>query len=125
MSENFFDKNYLYAIVGASQNPDKYGHKVLLDLHHAGYDVVAINPKETEIAGIPCFPTLQDVQKPIDVVVFVVRPMVTEHIVTFLPSLHITKVWMQPGAESQQAVAYCKQHNILCVHGACVMVEKP
>jgi predicted CoA-binding protein len=38
--------------------------------------------------------------------------------------LGLTRVWMQPGAESEVAIAYCQQHDIQVVHDACAMVWK-
>lgn len=43
------DKNFIYAVVGASNNEEKYGYKVFKDLLDAGYKVLPINPSEKEI----------------------------------------------------------------------------
>ena len=63
------NKNFLYAVVGASNNEEKYGHKVFKDLLDAGYKVVPINPSEQEILGEKVYPTLSEVRKNIDVVI--------------------------------------------------------
>jgi len=46
------------AVVGASANPSRPSYGVLRYLAAAGYEVVPINPGETEIAGLRCYPTL-------------------------------------------------------------------
>ena len=41
-----------YAIIGASNNKEKYGYKVLKDLKEKKIDVVPINQHEKEILGL-------------------------------------------------------------------------
>ncbi len=121
--EEFIDKRFTYAVVGASKNQSKYGFKVLKDLKDAGFRVVPINPHETEILGMKCFKSLKDVDKKIDVVITVVPPKITEKIVEECSSLGIKKVWMQPGSEDEKAINFCKRNHINVVYNTCIMVE--
>ncbi|MDH5439134.1 MAG: CoA-binding protein [Candidatus Bathyarchaeota archaeon] len=41
-----------------------------------------------------------------------------------LGALGITKVWMQPGSESEKAIEYCEANGIDVVYGVCIMVER-
>jgi len=118
------EKNKTYAVVGASKNPQKYGYKVLKDLHEAGYRVIPINPKEKEIIGLKAIKNIIDVGLKIDVVVFVVPPNITEKVLKDVKKLNIKKVWLQPGSESKKAIKYCENNNINCVHSACVMISR-
>lgn len=56
------------AVIGASENHDKIGGKVLATLQRHGYggDIYPINPKQEVINGLTCYPTVGNVQKPID-----------------------------------------------------------
>ena len=74
------NKDFFYAVVGASTNEEKHGYKVFKDLLDAGYKVVPINPNEKEILGEKVYPTLSEVKKTIDVVIFVTPPTVTEKV---------------------------------------------
>ncbi len=38
-------KDYTYALVGASNTPEKYGYKVFKDLLEKGYYIFPVNPK--------------------------------------------------------------------------------
>ncbi|HDJ26423.1 MAG TPA: CoA-binding protein, partial [Candidatus Bathyarchaeota archaeon] len=67
----------VFAVVGASRDPNKYGHRVFKDLLEAGYEVYPVNPKADEILGRKCYPDLRSLPKKPDVVVFVVPPKVT------------------------------------------------
>ena len=48
------------AILGASQNRDKYGNKAVRAHLDLGYDVYPVNPKADEIEGVKAYPTLSD-----------------------------------------------------------------
>jgi len=123
----FIHADYTYAVIGASNNKGKYGHKVLMDLHEAGYEAIPINPNEKEIDGMKTYPTLSDYYKEnsenkIEVVIFVVPAVVTEQVLHEVKELGIQKVWMQPGSESPKAVKFCQDNNISCVSNMCIMV---
>ena len=118
------DKRNVIAVVGASQNPDKYGHKVYVDLKQAGYKVYAVNPNTATVNGDKAYPTLTSLLEKPDVVNMVVPPQVTDQIVRECKKLGITRVWMQPGSESDEAIEYCEGNGIEVVHGVCIMIQR-
>jgi hypothetical protein len=120
----FLEKTNIIAVVGASRDPEKYGHKVYKDLKGAGYKVYPVNPNAKEILGDKCYPDLKDLPTKPDVVNVVVPPKVTEKTVKTCKMLGITKVWMQPGSESENAIKFCHENGIDVVYGTCVMVER-
>lgn len=120
----FLDKKNVFAVVGASRNPQKYGFQVYKDLWNAGYRVYPVNPNTNEILGDKCYPSLHGFPVKPDVVDLVVPPKVTEQVVKTCKRLGIRKVWMQPGSESEPAISFCKENGIDVVHGVCVMVER-
>ncbi len=122
--EKMIAPDYTYAIVGASANVEKYGYKVLKDLTDAGYTVYPVNPKGGEILGLRVFERVSDITAKIDVVIFVVPPVVTEKILPEVRDHGITKVWLQPGSENDAVIDYCNQNDIVCIHHACIMVMR-
>lgn len=118
------NKNFLYAVIGASNNTEKYGHKVFKDLLEAEYKVIPINPNEKEILWVQVYPTLSTIKEKIDVVIFVTPPVVTEKVLEEVKLLGITQVRMQPWAESNTAINFCKDNWIACIHDACIMIQK-
>ncbi len=122
--EDFINKRFVYAVVGASKNKEKYGFKVLKDLKDAGYNVIPVNPHENSILGLKVYHSISDIQKKVDVVVTVVKPEVTEVIVKECKKLGIRRVWMQPGSESRSAIDYCKKNGIDVVFNTCIMVNR-
>ena len=122
--QKFLDKRNVFAVVGASRNPEKYGHKVFRDLRDAGYKVYPVNPNAEEILGVKCYPSLKDLPETPDVVDLVVPPKVTEKVVRECKELGVRMVWMQPGSESEDAIKFCVENGMEVVHGVCVMVER-
>jgi hypothetical protein len=120
----FLEKINIFAVVGASRDPEKYGHQVYKDLKGAGYKVYPVNPNAKEILGDKCYPDLKNLPAKPDVVNIVVPPKVTEKTVKTCKMLGITKVWMQPGSESENAIKFCHENGIDAIYGACVMVER-
>jgi len=112
-----------FAVVGASRNPEKYGNKVYRALKRHGYKVFAVNPNAETVDGDPAYPRLDNIPEPIDCIVAVVPPHVTEQIMREAGRLHIPYVWMQPGSESEAAVNAAVAHGLEAVHGGpCIMV---
>jgi len=122
--KSFLNPENIFGVVGASRDPEKYGHKVYRDLLNAGYRVYCVNPNANEVLGNRCFPGLEVLPVKPDVVDVVVPPKITEQIVKICKKLEITKVWMQPGSESKAAIRFCEENGIDVVHGVCVMVER-
>ena len=122
--QDFLKKENVFAVVGVSRDPIKYGHQVYKDLKAASYTVYPVNPYVDEVLGDKCYPSLSALPEKPDVVDTVVPPTVTEQIVKECKELGIDKVWMQPGSESAKAIEFCRQNNIKVVHDACVMVKR-
>jgi len=120
----FLDKRNVFAVVGASRDPRKYGHQVYRDLKSAGYKVYPVNPSAQEVLGDRCYPDLKELPEKPDVVVTVVPPQVTEQVVRACKELGIRRVWMQPGSESKEAVRYCEENGLEVVYDICIMVQR-
>ena len=125
--KKFLDKNNVIGVIGVTQQREKWGYKMYRELHDAGFQVYPLNPKYGDIDGDTCFSDLRALidflQRKPDVVITIVPPQVTEEIVRQCKFFGIDKVWMQPGSESEQAVRFCKENNLLVVYGACIVVD--
>ncbi len=56
------------AIVGLSSNELRASYFVGYYLKRHGYQVIPVNPRESEILGEKCYPSLLDVPVPVDIV---------------------------------------------------------
>jgi len=112
-----------FAVVGATTNTKKYGNEIFRNLISRGYEVYPVNPRLKEIEGTKCYPSLSNLPVKVDVVDFVVPPPVTEEILKECKELELDRIWLQPGSESEAAVAFCDENNLKVVHGVCVMLN--
>ena len=112
-----------FAIVGATNNTKKYGYEIFKNLRSRGYEVYPVNPRLKELEGIKCYPSLTDIPVKVDVVDFVVPPQVTEATLRECMRLGFDRIWLQPGSESEAAIAFCHENNLKVVHDVCVMLS--
>jgi len=112
-----------FAVVGATDNPEKYGHQVLVNLKKRDYEVYPVNPRLETVEGMKCYPTISDLPEKVDVVDFVVPPAATESILKDCLKLGLDRIWLQPGSESETAIKFCEDNNLKVVHGVCVMMN--
>jgi uncharacterized protein len=93
------------AVIGASNNPRKFGNRAVRAYQQQGYTVVPINPHEREIEGLTAYASVLDVPGPIDMASFYVHPEVGEQIIGDVARKGIPEVWLNPGAESDALIA--------------------
>lgn len=106
-----------FAVVGATDNHDKYGYQIFENLRRRGYEVFPVNPRLNELEGNKCYPSIGDIPVKVDVVDFVVPPKVTEEILKECKNLGLNRIWLQPGSESETAIEYCHDNDMKVAHG--------
>ena len=111
-----------WAVVGATNNKEKFGYKIFKVMLEAGIEVYPINTGISEILGKKCYPTLKDLPTKPDAVDIVVPPKVGEQIMHECAELGIQNVWLQPGADAPQVIQVAKELGLTVVD-ACIMVE--
>ena len=110
-----------FAVVGATNNTEKYGYQIFKNLMNRSYEVYPVNPRLKELDGVECYATINDIPVKVDVVDFVVPPEVTEAVLKDCKRLGLNRIWLQPGSESEAAIAYCHENDLRVVHDVCVM----
>jgi predicted CoA-binding protein len=112
-----------FAVVGASQDREKYGNKVLRVYQQNDIEAVPVNPTAKEIEGVAAYPDLASIPGALDGVSIITRPAITEQVVQDAVNRGIKHLWMQPGAESERAVALAEKSGANVIAGGpCVLV---
>jgi uncharacterized protein len=114
------------ALVGASSNPARPSHGVLRSLRQAGYDVVAVNPREADIDGQPCYPSVADAVAatgPVDIVdVFRRADLCAEHAREAV-AVGARCLWLQLGIANTEAGTIAHEAGLAVVMDRCPIVE--
>jgi predicted CoA-binding protein len=85
--------------------------------------VYPVNPKSPEVEGHKAFPDLRSLPEGVHGISVITPPQITEKVVEEAANLGIKHIWMQPGAESDAAVAAAEKAGINVIAGdACVLV---
>jgi predicted CoA-binding protein len=101
-------RSYLVrAVVGASQDPERYCHEVVAALRAAGKRVLPMNPKYTEIDGSALYPSLEAFPEPPHVVVVALAPERATAAIAALPPFDAL-VWLPPGCWSESILETCR-----------------
>lgn len=118
-----FLKGDTFAVVGASNDRAKFGNKVLRCYQQHGLDVIAVHPTETSVEGAPCVKNLRSLPEPVHGASIITPPPITERVIEDAHAVGITRLWMQPGAESEAAIERCEELGIDVISGGpCLLV---
>jgi uncharacterized protein len=117
------------AIIGISRNPADFSVKLFEELCRRGYDMIPVNPGAQQICGRRCFARVQDIHPPVEAVLLMTSPNLTETIVRDCAAIGIPRVWMYRaggrGSVSQEAVAFCHEQGMRVVPGQCPLMFLP
>lgn len=111
-----------WAVVGANDDPGKYGYRIWYVLKDRGYRVFAVNPRLQEIDGDKVYPAIGDLPEKPDVVDMVVNPKKGLQVMEDIAAAGIKYVWMQPGTRSDEIRAFAAEHGITLIED-CVLVR--
>jgi predicted CoA-binding protein len=113
----------VYAVAGASTDRSKYGNKVLRCYLQHGRRAIAVNPRAEQIEGAPSVPDLASLPEPVHGLSLVTPPAITERLVEDAAAAGITRLWMQPGAESPRAIERARELGLSVIAGGpCLLV---
>lgn len=114
-----FMKYKNWVVAGDVLNEQKYAYKITKSLEAAGYKVSGMKPGLSQEGA---YPSLKEVPYNIEVLDLCINPKVGIKVVEEAKELGIDKILIQPGAESEEILDYCKRNNIEAVEG-CALVE--
>ncbi len=121
MLEELMLEKKVWVVVGANQNPEKYGNMIYKKLKSRGYEVFAVNPLYDTVEGNTCYKDLSSLPKVPDVIDMVVTPKRAKPIIEEAVKLGIKYIWFQPGTYDDEVLELAKNRGLEAVQ-ACVLV---
>ena len=113
------------AMVGASGDKTKFSYGVLRVLHETGYEILPVNPnpKVTEIRGIKVYHSLEEIDRPVDMVE-VFRPKEELYgIAEKAVAIGAKVLWGQIGVYDDEAAKLAEDAGLKVVMNRCPKIE--
>jgi uncharacterized protein len=111
------------AIVGLSKNELRASYFVGYYLKRHGYRVIPVNPRETEILGETCYPSLLDVPVPVDIVNVFRVPDALPGIAREAVEIGAGALWGQFGVINFDAAKIAEEGGVTVIMDRCLKVE--
>lgn len=108
------------AVVGVSEDPEKYGNKIFKTLRHAGENAFAVNPKGGMVMGEKVYESLRALPAAPATVILVIPPKFTASVVEEAVRLKAAAIWFQPGSYDAQAADFALKNGVK-VYNECFM----
>jgi predicted CoA-binding protein len=113
------------AMVGASPDKTKFSYGVLRVLHETGYDMIPINPRPglEEIRGLKVYPSLDAVDRPVDMVEVFRRPEDLYGVAEEAIAIGAKVLWGQIGVVDHEAARLAEDAGLKVVMNRCPKIE--
>jgi len=109
------------AIIGASNNRAKFGNKAVRAYRQQGYAVFPVNPKETEIEGLPAFRSIRDLPVRPQLISVYLPPQVLVKALPDIATRGCDEFWLNPGTDSEEVIAEAERLGLNVIQ-ACSIV---
>lgn len=111
------------AMVGLSSNPFRPSHFAAIYLMAEGFEVIPVNPREKEILGQKCYPSVSAIPGDVDVVDIFREPAAVPAIVDEAIAKGAKVIWMQLGVVHDEAAAKARAAGLQVVMDRCMKIE--
>jgi predicted CoA-binding protein len=111
------------AVVGLSPKENRPSNLVARYLLNAGFTVIPVNPGQTEILGLPCYPGLRSIPTPVDLVDIFRRSEEVGPVVDEAIAIGAKAIWMQEGIVNEAAAAKARAAGLTVIMDQCIKVE--
>jgi hypothetical protein len=111
------------AVVGASVKPYRDANGIADLLIRAGYDVIPVNPAYRETNGRKCFPTVQSIGRPVDMVDVFRNSDAVDEVVDDALAAGAKVLWLQLDVVNEAAARRAEQAGLRVVMDRCIAVE--
>lgn len=123
--KKILDRTRSIAIVGASSNPSRASNFVLTYLASStcDYELYPVNPRETEINGVTCYPSLDALPVTPDMVDVFRRAEDCLAVAEEAVSIGAKTLWLQLGIENDDAMELVTDAGLSAVQNRCTKIE--
>lgn len=121
--QQIFSTYTTIAVVGLSPKTNRPSNQVASYLQQVGYRIIPVNPGQSSILGEQCYPDLQSIPEPVEVVDIFRRADQVEPIVRDAIAIGARVIWMQQGIVNEEAAALAVQAGLTVIMDRCMKVD--
>lgn len=111
------------AMVGLSSNPFRPSHFAAIYLISEGYDVIPVNPRESEVLGKKSYPSISAIPGQVEVVDIFRESAAVPAIVDEAIAAGAKVIWMQLGVIHDEAAEKARRAGLEVVMDRCMKIE--
>ena len=111
------------AVVGLSSNPARPSYGVTEYMQSSGYQIIPVNPNETDVLGEPSYASLEEVPQKLEIVDIFRRTEEVPPVVDAAIRAGAKVIWMQQGIANEPAAEKARAAGLAVVMDACILVE--
>jgi predicted CoA-binding protein len=117
------DKARTIAVIGLSGKRFRPSYGVAEYMKRSGYRIIPVNPNETEVLGEKCYPSLESIPEPVDIVDIFRRSEFVPPIVEAAIKKGAKAIWMQEGVFNEEAAHRAEEAGLTVVMDSCILKD--
>jgi len=111
------------AVVGLSSSPWRPSFAVTEYMQSQGYEIIPVNPNESEVLGHKSHKRLEDIEVPVEIVNVFRRPQFVPEIAASAIALGAKVLWLQEGVGHPDAERRAREAGLEVVSNRCLLKE--
>jgi predicted CoA-binding protein len=111
------------AVVGLSPKEERPSNSVAKYLLDKGYTIYPVNPGHQSLLGIPCYPDINSLPGPVDIVDIFRKSEDVYPIVEMAVTKGCKAIWMQQGIINQDAARLATENGLQVIMDRCIKID--
>ncbi len=109
------------AVIGASDNPERYSNMAVKLLKEKGHSVFPVHQRLKMVEGMAVFASIKDVPQPVDTVTLYVAGDISTQLADDIFQIKPRRIIFNPGAENPELETLARAKGIV-TQNACTLV---
>lgn len=110
------------AIAGVSRNAKKFGNAIFRELKSKGYNLFPLHSEMESFQGQTCYKDVAFLPEEVSALMICTKPENTLQLVKAAAEKGIQNIWLQQGAQNDEAIVFARENGINIIHRQCALM---